>query len=134
MLNIFFLRMCSFFLSAIILYKLQQWDASVKISLKWLIRLQKCSLIFENFLVKNFYQPKKRPSIELTMFLGHYKYRIYSSECLERSFNLEFSKEALIRRRRSFERGAHWIYQRDIKILSTYLLNQTIRTVIITEE
>ena len=47
---------------------------------------------------------------------------------------LSSQRGALIWGRRSFEEGAHWIYQRDIKILSTCLLNQTIRTVIITKE
>ena len=65
---------------------------------------------------------------------SRFDYRIYSSEHPGRSFNFEFSKggpysrEALFRGRRSL------IYQGDIKILSTCLLNQTIRTVIITEE
>ena len=47
---------------------------------------------------------------------------------------LSSQRGTLIWGRRSFEGGAHWIYQRDIKILRTCVLNQTIKTVIITEE
>ena len=39
-----------------------------------------------------------------------------------------YLREALLKE------GAHWIYQKDTKILSTCLFNQTIRTVIITGE
>ena len=47
---------------------------------------------------------------------------------------LSSQRGVLIQGKCSFEGGAHWIYKKDIKMLSTCLLNQTIRTVIITEE
>ena len=61
-------------------------------------------------------------------------YRIYSSEHPGHSLNFGFSKNgAYSREAFSFEGGTH-IYQgqKDIKILSTCLFNQTMRTVIIT--
>ena len=67
----------------------------------------------------------KHPSL----FWRKNKYRRYSSERLGASFNFGFLKWRCL-----FEGGAHWIYQKDIKILSTCLFNQTIRTVIITGE
>ena len=42
--------------------------------------------------------------------------------------------EGLIRGRRSFKESAHQIYKKDIEMLSTCVVNQTMRTVIITEE
>ena len=65
--------------------------------------------------------------------LAIFKYRIYSCERPRRSFNFGFSKPGgvLIRVRRSFDGSAHWIYQKDIKILPTCLFRRTIRAVII---
>ena len=60
-------------------------------------------------------------------------YRIYSSEHPGHSFNFGFSRDgAYLREALSFEGGTHYIYQKDIKILSACLFNQTMRTVIIT--
>ena len=47
---------------------------------------------------------------------------------------LIFQRGVFIWGKYSFEGDAHWIYQRDIKIHSTCLLNQTIGTVIRTNE
>ena len=83
---------------------------------------------------KSFRQHMDHGFLLWSVTLNFVSYRIYSSERPGRSFNFEFSKGELIRKRRSFEGDAHQMYQRDIKILSTCLLNQTIRTAIITEE
>ena len=84
---------------------------------------------------KSFRQHMDHGFLLWSVTLNFVSYRIYSSERPGRSFNFEFSKgEELIRKRRSSEGDAHQIYQRDIKILSTCLLNQTIRAVIITKE
>ena len=62
-------------------------------------------------------------------------YSIYSSKHPGHSFDFEFSRDgAFSRETLSFEGGTLYIYiyQKDIKILSTCLFNQTMRTVIIT--
>ena len=60
-------------------------------------------------------------------------YRIYSSELPGHSLNFRFSRDGTYSKKAlSFEVGTHYIYQQDIKILSTCLFNQTMRTVIIT--
>ena len=60
-------------------------------------------------------------------------YRIYSSEHPGHSFNFGFLRDGTYSREAlSFEGRTHYIYQKDIKILSTYLFNQTMRTVITT--
>ena len=61
-------------------------------------------------------------------------YHIYSIERPGCSFNFVFSKGGAYSREVLFQGSAQSIYQKDIKILSTCLFKQTIRTVIITEE
>ena len=60
-------------------------------------------------------------------------YRIYSSEHPGHSFNFGFSRDgAYSREALSFEGSTHYLYQKNIKILSTCRFNQTMRTVITT--
>ena len=60
-------------------------------------------------------------------------YRIYSSEHPGHSLNFGLSRDGTYSKKAlSFEVGTHYINQQDIKILSTCLFNQTMRTVIIT--
>ena len=64
----------------------------------------------------------------------HEKYRIYSREPLRRSFNFRLSKGGAYLRE-AFFRGRRSLYiSKDIKLFSTCLINQTIRTVRITKE
>ena len=76
----------------------------------------------------------KSVSVNVVSSILFHTYRTYSSERRGARLILGSQRGALIRGRHSFQGGAHEIYQKDIKVLSTCLLNQTKRTIIITEE
>ena len=75
-----------------------------------------------------------RPRIsDISYKILNVAYRIYSSELPGRSFNFEFSKGGAYSRKALFRGMRSLNISKDIKLLSTCLLNQTIRNVIITE-